>query len=189
MNLAMSKVAAAEQILNPVLLDVENKLQRDVAAINDLSGDADLDKAIGSLADTLTGALLLELLLVWLVKNDALSFWRGVFEAMVSDVASFDSHLPRVRDYVKKSILTVVDLDSIIKDARARLEAEVARITALLQQAVQNVDGCSGYRNLWCGFKTRKMIALQQRSVNLAVRIARKRRIDDLNVLRHHVRR
>ncbi|WP_322067338.1 hypothetical protein [Burkholderia ubonensis] len=139
MNLAMSKVAVAEQILNPVLLDVENKLQRDVAAINDLGGDADLDKAIGSLADTLTGALLLELLLVWLVKNDAFSFWWGVFEAMVSDVASFDSHLPRVRDYVKKSILTVVDLDSIIKDARARLEAEVARITALLQQAVQNV--------------------------------------------------
>jgi hypothetical protein len=149
MQMTISKATAAEQILNATLLDAAARLDDIRTDIAQLSGLPAIDELVGPLADAASDALLLPRFLLFLARTSPIDFWIGMFEAMISDLASVffsDTDFSRTRKFLAQAFTD--DLGGIrtgvqqaVGDLLQRLDDEVDKIVAPLKAAVAEVVG------------------------------------------------
>ena len=145
MALDVAKTAAAEQLLGPYLLGVTANLQALLAKVTSLPRP-DVSAPATALADAINTYVLLERLLAWLSRNDALQFWIGLFGRLIDDVAAFDTKLTRTRRYVREQIATAGvsgAVTAMAADARAQVAAMVDELGAPLRAAIGDSIGAT----------------------------------------------
>lgn len=149
MQMTIAKAICAEQLLNATLLDAAARLsaiQKDLAQLSSLPT---IDDLVGPLADAASDALLLPRILLFLARTSPIDFWIGMFEAMISDLASAffsDTDFSRTRSFLSRAFAD--DLDGIkqgvqqaVSDLLQRLDDEVDRFVAPLKAAIAEVVG------------------------------------------------
>ncbi|PYQ63332.1 MAG: hypothetical protein DMF53_10450 [Acidobacteria bacterium] len=149
MQMTISKATAAEQILNATLRDAAARLDTIDTSIAQLSGLPAIGELVGPLADAASDALLLPRFLLFLARTSPIDFWVGMFEAMISDLASVffsDTDFSRTRAFLAKAFSD--DLDGVrtgvrqaVTDLLQRLDDEVDQIVAPLKKAIAEVVG------------------------------------------------
>ena len=146
MQMTISKATAAEQILNATLLDAAARLDTIDTSIGQISRLPTIDELVGPLSDAASEALLLPRLLLFLARTSPISFWLGMFEAMISDLASVflsDTDFSRTRRFLLKAFETDADLKAgvqqAVNDLLQRLDEEVSRMVAPLKAAIADV--------------------------------------------------
>jgi hypothetical protein len=143
---AASKLTAAEQMLTPNLIAAVQQIQHDVSDVSDLASSDAVKDVIGDLSTALSTQLLLVELGAWLLQNDAISFWIGLFSALLGDIAGFDTGLGDTRTYIHEQFrnplagLATAAVDRI----RAKLADEVDRVIKPLRSAVESVTKGTG---------------------------------------------
>lgn len=149
MQMTVEKSTSAEQILNNTLLDAARRLDEIEDALASLSNLPAIDELLGPLADTASEALLLPRFLLWLARTSPIDFWIGLFEALISDLASAlfsDTDFSRTRAFLKKAFQTDLDgvrtgVNQAVNDLLQRLDDDVDRMVAPLRAAVADVVG------------------------------------------------
>ncbi|MHB8507999.1 MAG: IPT/TIG domain-containing protein [Candidatus Dormibacteria bacterium] len=156
MQLAVAKVAAAEELLNPALMQAVSNFQNDAQSLSQLAQSQDLNGIVSDLADKATSALLLEEVVTWLTTHDVIAFWIGLFDAMIDDLGNFDApSLPRTNAYldaqfdgpdlgaaVQASAQALLQrLDDEVDAFAAPLRAAAAEVIAGTSQAMKEVFG------------------------------------------------
>jgi hypothetical protein len=149
MQMTIAKGTAAGQILNATLRDAAARLDAIDTSVAQLSGLPAVDALVGPLADAASDALLLPRFLLFLARTSPIDFWLGMFEAMISDLASVffsDTDFSRTRAFLAKAFAD--DLDGIrtgvqqaVQDLLQRLDDEVDKIVAPLKAAIAEVVG------------------------------------------------
>ncbi len=139
-QLAAQKVESAQLLLNPILIEVVKELQSNLRDVQALQQDADLDGAIGNLADATSSALLLEELVLWFTTHDVIDFWIGLFGALLQDVCAFDFNVSRTQSYLD-SQFSLIDLRAVTDQIKAKLDATVSGAIAPLRAAIEGVIG------------------------------------------------
>ncbi|WP_029919685.1 fibronectin type III domain-containing protein [Nevskia soli] len=146
MQLAMVKVTAAEQVLNPALINALSEINTIKASLADLGSSQDIDSLLPSMADLAAQALLLPRLLEFLATTSPIGFWISLFEAMISDLAAAifaDTSFSRTRKFLDHTFGTDAGIQAGIKDAAKKalqdLDAQIDGMTAPLRSAVSQV--------------------------------------------------
>lgn len=150
MQMAVAKVGTAEQILNSTLLQAVKDLQTDANLVAEAGQAPEINDILDSLGDTAAQSLLLPRFFAWLIEVGPLNFWIGLFEAMISDLASvipvFGSATTfgRTKKYLQKAFDDPVSgvqamLKSAANDILARLDSEVEQMLAPLRAATNQV--------------------------------------------------
>ncbi|HEY3566764.1 MAG TPA: fibronectin type III domain-containing protein [Thermoanaerobaculia bacterium] len=149
MQMTISKATAAEQILNATLRDAAARLDAIDTSVAQLSGLPAVDALVGPLADAASDALLLPRFLLFLARTSPIDFWIGLFEALISDLASAlfsDTDFSRTKAFLGKAFSD--DLDGVrtgvqqaVTDLLQRLDDEVDQIIAPLKKAIAEVVG------------------------------------------------
>ncbi|MEA2600659.1 MAG: large repetitive protein [Acidobacteriota bacterium] len=149
MQMTIAKATSAEQILNATLLDAAARLDTIETGVAQLSGQPAIDELVGPLSDAAADALLLPRILLFLARTSPIGFWIGLFEAMISDLASVlfsDTDFSRTRRFLKHAFQDDVDglkqgVQQAVADLLQRLDDEVDRIVAPLKAAIAEVVG------------------------------------------------
>jgi hypothetical protein len=143
MQMALGKIAAGEEVLNPALLAVITGFQEDIQSLDDLSQSADVNSILNDLANAATQQLLLEALIAWLIQTDAIQFWIGLFDVLIDDVCSFDGNASHTHSYLNSQFDNLVIGGQSVQDLAnqliGRLDAELDAFAAPLRQAVASV--------------------------------------------------
>ncbi|MES2684530.1 MAG: fibronectin type III domain-containing protein [Pseudomonadota bacterium] len=148
MQLATTKLGAAEGILNETLLAAAEYLKKGEDLVSQAATAPSIDDVLKELGDTAAQSLLLPLFLAWLVEKGPLNFWIGLFEAMLCDLASVfpgsATSFGRTGSYLKRAFDSNLDglrttLLTAVSDIRSRLDAEVETMVAPLRTAVASV--------------------------------------------------
>ncbi|HEX2051189.1 MAG TPA: fibronectin type III domain-containing protein [Actinomycetota bacterium] len=144
MEMAVSKVTTAELLLNPTFASAIATLRGDSQILTNLGVRPDVKDVASTMGDLTAKALLLQAILTWLIENEPIDFWVGLFDALIGDVASFDGGLTRTRDYLDDQF-DAAGLGSFVKAEAdrllARADAEVDRLAAPLKAAVAEIIG------------------------------------------------
>ena len=141
-QLAAGKVEAAEQILNPTLIAAIKQIQADTQSVEDLASSAALADIISDIASAAATALMLEELITWLIETDPIKFWIGLFGALIEDIASFDSGMPRTKKYIHKSAsVGLLAGANLAANLLQTIDAEIDQFVAPLRAAVADVVG------------------------------------------------
>src|SRR6185295_17317696 len=114
-----------------------------------LSGLPAVNELVGPLSDAASEALLLPRLLLFLARTSPIGFWIGMFEAMISDLASAlfsDTDFSRTRRFLRHAFEDDVDglkqgVQQAVSDVLQRLDEEVDRMVAPLKAAIAEVIG------------------------------------------------
>jgi hypothetical protein len=149
MQMTLTKASSAEVILNATLLDAAARIQtiaRDLAALGSVP---EVDQLVGPLADAASDALLLPRFLLWLARTSPIGFWIGMFEAMISDLASVflsDTDFSRTHRFLRHAFESDVDgvkagVQQAVQDVLLRLDDEVDAMIAPLKAAIVQVVG------------------------------------------------
>ncbi|HEV2853175.1 MAG TPA: fibronectin type III domain-containing protein [Thermoanaerobaculia bacterium] len=148
MQMTIAKATAAEQILNATLLDAAARLDQIDTTVGQISSLPVVDELVGPLSDAASDALLLPRILLFLARTSPLGFWIGMFEAMISDLASVffsDTDFSRTRRFLRHAFETDADLKAgvqqAVNDVLQRLDEEVDRMIAPLKAAIAGVIG------------------------------------------------
>ena len=149
MQMTIAKATAAEQILNATLLDAAARLDQIDTTIGQLSSLPAVDELVGPLAEAASEALLLPRLLLFLARTSPIEFWLGMFEAMISDLASVflsDTDFSRTKRFLRDAFEDDVDglktgVRQAVDDVLQRLDEEVDRMIAPLKAAIADVVG------------------------------------------------
>jgi hypothetical protein len=148
MSMALTKLSSAELLLNPTLIAAVQDLQRaaDVLA----TPMPETDSLLEPLGQAAAQALLLAELIAWLTEHGPVSFYVGLFEAIINDLAAVVPLFGSATDFghTKTYLQHVFDTnlgglrDAIVQmaqDIRARLDAEVDGMIAPLRAAVDKL--------------------------------------------------
>lgn len=148
MRMTISKATAAEQILNATLLDAAARLDSIDDTVAQLSSLPTIDEIVGPLSDAASDALLLPRFLLFLARTSPIGFWLGMFEAMISDLASAifsDTDFSRTRRFLRNAFETDTALregiQQAVRDVLERLDEEVDRMIEPLKAAIADVIG------------------------------------------------
>src|SRR6185295_387266 len=149
MQMTIAKVTGAEQILNATLLDAAARLDQIDTTVAQLSSLPAIDELVGPLSDAASEALLLPRFLLFLARTSPIGFWIGMFEALISDLASAlfsDTDFSRTRRFLRHVFQDNVDgvadgVRQAVGDVLQRLDEEVDRMVAPLQAAIAEVIG------------------------------------------------
>ena len=149
MQMTIAKATAAEQILNATLLDAAARITEIDKSLTQLSGLPAVNELVGPLSDAASEALLLPRLLLFLARTSPIGFWIGMFEAMISDLASAlfsDTDFSRTRRFLRHAFEDDVDglkqgVQQAVSDVLQRLDEEVDRMVAPLKAAIAEVIG------------------------------------------------
>ncbi|MDQ1746104.1 MAG: hypothetical protein QOD07_367, partial [Frankiaceae bacterium] len=142
MQMAASKAEAAEEMATPVLLAAVQQLanaQHELTAAAAIPQDA-LDK-IQSLSGP---ALVLAEIVVWLATTQPVDLWRGIFDAVISDICGLDFDLTHTRAYIDHEMSSGVLHDAvndIYAAARARLDETLQGLGTQLHADVAQLAG------------------------------------------------
>jgi len=149
MQMTLTKATSAEVILNATLLDAAARIQSIATDLANLGSLPEVDQLVGPLADAASDALLLPRFLLWLARTSPIDFWIGLFEAMISDLASVflsDTDFSRTRRFLRQAFEG--DLDGVkagvqqaVEDVLQRLDDEVDAMIAPLKAAIAQVAG------------------------------------------------
>lgn len=148
MSMAVDKLGTAEEIFNATMLHVFAEVSDLRGGLAEAAESPELDSLLDPLGDAAAQSLLLPKFFAWLIEKGPLDFWIGLFEALISDLASvfpgFSTGLGRTRRYIKHAFDT--DLDDVRDDLRAaaqdivsRLDGEIDRMIAPLRTAIDEV--------------------------------------------------
>jgi hypothetical protein len=147
MEMAIAKVAAAEQLVNPTLIEAFRDVQGISSTAATLGSSHQLDDLLGPLSDLASQSLLLPRLLEFLATTSPLDFWVGLFEAMISDLAAAfftSTSFSRTKRFLNDAFAG--DLDGLrsgvaaaANDALRDLDAQVDAMTAPLRAAISQV--------------------------------------------------
>ncbi|HEY7214999.1 MAG TPA: fibronectin type III domain-containing protein [Thermoanaerobaculia bacterium] len=149
MQMTIAKATGAEQILNATLLDAAARLDQIDTTVAQLSSLPAIDELVGPLSDAASEALLLPRFLLFLARTSPIGFWIGMFEALISDLASAlfsDTDFSRTRRFLRHVFQDNVDgvadgVRQAVGDVLQRLDEEVDRMIAPLQAAIAEVIG------------------------------------------------
>jgi hypothetical protein len=147
MQMTLTKATAAEQILNATLLDAAARLDQIASDVAQISTLPAIDELVEPLSDAASEALLLPRFLLFLARTSPMGFWIGLFEAMISDLASVffsDTDFSRTRRFLRRAFEDDVDgiregVQQAVQDVLLRLDEEVDRMIAPLQAAIAGV--------------------------------------------------
>lgn len=150
MGMAVDKLNTAEEMLNTTLIEAVKRQQDSLNVLSQATESAELDSLLDPLGDTAAQALLLPRFLAWLVETGPISFWIGLFEALICDLASVipvfggPTNFGRTRKYLKKVFddpLSGIQagLKEAATDILLRLDGEVEQMTAPLRAATDKV--------------------------------------------------
>jgi fibronectin type III domain protein len=143
MAMNVAKVETAQQLLTPVLLDAINKLQGSAQGTTMLTSStavADAERAIGQSA---AEAMFLEALINWLLTTSPTQFWIGLFDALIDDIAAFDTSLSRTGAYLDFAFSSslATSLQPLLEQIRTQVDGEVNAIAGPLREAVAELIG------------------------------------------------
>jgi hypothetical protein len=149
MQMTIAKAAAAQEILNATLLDAAARLDEIDATVAQISNLPTIDELVDPLSDAASDALLLPRLLLFLARTSPIGFWLGMFEAMISDLASVflsDTDFSRTKRFLKKAFDDDIDglragVQQAVNDVLQRLDDEVDKMIAPLKAAIADVIG------------------------------------------------
>lgn len=149
MQMTIAKAAAAEEILNATLLDAAARLDEIDDTVAQLSNLPTIDELVDPLSEAASEALLLPRLLIFLARTSPIGFWLGMFEAMISDLASVflsDTDFSRTKRFLAKAFEDDVDglkagVQQAVNDVLLRLDEEVDKMIAPLKAAIADVIG------------------------------------------------
>ena len=144
MAMTLSKITAAEQLLNPSLIEVVNRATDIGTTILSIADSAPVQEILDSLVGVATDALVLPRFILWLSETSPIGFWIGLFEAMIEDVAGFDTGLSHTKAYCQQALDgniggTLNAIQDAVADALDRLDTEVDAMVAPLRAAVSEV--------------------------------------------------
>jgi len=157
MEMAIAKVAAAEQLVNPTLIEALRNLQGISTTVATLGSSHQLDDLLGPLSDAASQSLLVPRLLEFLAKTSPIDFWIGLFEAMISDLAAaifsstsfsrtkrflndtFGNNLDLKAGIVAAANEALRDLDSQVDAMAAPLRAAISQVVSGTRQAMEAV--------------------------------------------------
>ncbi len=140
MQLTLAKVASAEQLLNPALIAAVQALQNDTQTLGSLAESQDLTDIVNDVADKVTSLLLLAAVIEWLTTHDVIDFWVGLFDALIDDIAAFDSGGSRTKRYLDKAF-NLLDIKDLVQGLLNSLDDEINAFVAPLRRAVAEVIG------------------------------------------------
>jgi hypothetical protein len=140
MQMTLAKVAAAEQLLNPALIAAVQALQNDTQSLGELAQSQDLTDIVKDVADKVTSLLLLAAVIEWLTTHDIIVFWVGLFDALIDDVAAFDSGGSRTKKYLDKAF-NLLGIKDLVQGLLNELDDEINAFVAPLRRAVAAVIG------------------------------------------------
>jgi hypothetical protein len=149
MQMTIATAAAAEEIFNATLLDAAARLDEIDSTVAQLSSMPTIDELVDPLSDAASDALLLPRLLLFLARTSPIGFWLGMFEAMISDLASVflsDTDFSRTKRFLKKAFDDDIDglkagVQQAVNDVLQRLDDEVDKMIAPLKAAIAEVIG------------------------------------------------
>jgi hypothetical protein len=150
MAMAVAKVGTAEEILNATLLQAAEALQNSTDDLTQAGAAPEIASLLDPLGEAAAQSLLLPRLLTWLVEKGPLSFWIGLFEAIICDLASVvpiigsATTFGRTNKYLQTAFddpLTGVQeaIKTAANDLLARLDGEIERMVAPLRAATGEV--------------------------------------------------
>jgi len=141
LQLAVTKGVAAQELLGPVLVEATSRLQGIEGSVESLAQTPELLQLLQDAAKQATQYLLLELILLWFVEHDVVEFWIGLFQALVNDVAGFDTDLGRTRAYITSAFgdPALQELVAAIGTLRADLDARVDDLLRPLDETVSGI--------------------------------------------------
>jgi len=103
LQMALAKGIGAQQLLGPVLSEAVARLQSTEGMTQNLTQTPEVQALLQNAASQAMQYLLLELILVWFIENDVIEFWIGLFQALVNDIAGFDTNLGHTRSYLQSA--------------------------------------------------------------------------------------
>lgn len=150
MGMAVDKLGTAEEILNATLIQVVASGQGIAGGLAEAAASPEIESLLDPLGDTAAQTLLLPRFFAWLVETGPLKFWIGLFEAVISDLASVvpffggSTDLKRTRKYLKSVFNDPTSgvqkaLAEAANDILSRLDGEVEQMVAPLRAATGQV--------------------------------------------------
>jgi hypothetical protein len=137
--LDVAKNLAAQQLLPEYLLTLTSQLSGILGKVQQ-APIPDVDDSVKTLADAINTFVLLQRLLEWLITNDALAFWVGIFDHLIDDISAFETELPRTRRYLRQQFGT----DDIQAAITTMLESARSEIQGFVDDAVDPLRGGVG---------------------------------------------
>lgn len=139
MSMALDKTVGAEQLLNPMLIQSIQDIQKAITRVQDVATSDSVDEGIKSVANAVAQATMLGRILVFLAQYEPADFWIDLFNALIGDIATMDAGLTDTRAHLEKTFGSN-DLGAAIKDLvddmLGRLDAEVDGIVAPLKDSI-----------------------------------------------------
>lgn len=152
MAMALEKMSSAELLLNPTLIAAQNDLRAAIDTLATVGDTPEVDSLLDPLGKAAAQGLLLERFVAWLTEHGPVSFYVGLFEAIINDLAAvlpppFGSGNPdfgRTSTYLQHVFDNDIDgvrgaVVQMALDIRARLDADVNAMIAPLRAAVDKV--------------------------------------------------
>ena len=118
----------------------------------------DLSGAVGKVVNAAAKLSILSRFLVWLAQTDVLGFWKDLFGALISDIASFDDDLSDTKEVIDNALddgdlvsriqaqldqmraELLAEHDRLAQEVEAQLAAAIAVVEAGLNQALTALD-------------------------------------------------
>lgn len=132
MAMALQKGIGAQTQLTPVILSVIDALQGDRQKVLDVAKAIPVVEATATLSDVITSAVLMTAIVEWLARTDTLEVWLGMFDALISDVASFDTSLTHVKHFFDAQY----DSGPFGVAVKELAALQLARVGPLVQQGI-----------------------------------------------------
>ncbi|MDQ6948233.1 MAG: fibronectin type III domain-containing protein [Actinomycetota bacterium] len=144
MQMALSKVSAAEMLLSPVLQAALTEIQGDIQSLEQFGLSDLVSGVIQKVGDVAGTALALEALITFLLEETPIDFWVGLFDGMIDDVCHFDTGLSRTKKFLG-DFLATHDVGrailATITDLTAKVDEEVEAMAGPLRDAVGQIVG------------------------------------------------
>jgi hypothetical protein len=142
MQMAASKAEAADEMATPVLLAAVEQLAN---AQHELTASASIPQDALDRIQSLSGpALVLAEIVLWLATTQPVDLWRGIFDAVISDICALDFDLTHTRAYIDHEMnfgSLGGALSNIYQAAQARLDETLQGLGTQLHADVAQLAG------------------------------------------------
>lgn len=141
MQMAASKAEAAEEMTTPTLLAAMQQLSNVQQQLNDAANIP--QDVLDHVKDLAGPALLLAEIVAWLAEEQPVDLWRGIIDAVISDVCSLSFDLPHTTAYVRSQMQGPLHatITGIYDEARQRLDATLKSVGETLHADVAQLAG------------------------------------------------
>ncbi|HYO61485.1 MAG TPA: fibronectin type III domain-containing protein, partial [Actinomycetota bacterium] len=143
MGMTLDKAGFAETILSPALAAAVTHLKEDQQILADYATSDTVKKVAGEIGDLTSRVLLLRAILKWLVENEPVAFWVGLFESLIRDLSALSMDLKATRAYLESEFATgpvgkaVQGMASeLARQSGQRVDSMIAPLRVVVDQVV-----------------------------------------------------